>query len=266
MRLSRIVERLSRGVVLRRRVPRKFGGFAIYVTPEAGLRYWCSMPTVDPLLYRMAGELVQPGSVVWDIGANVGLFSFCAAARCGAAGFVLAVEPDLWLANLISRSARKLAGEKFPGAEVKVLCAAVSDSIKVSELWIARKGRASNQLTPIQSTTQHEHARYSQPATCLTLDLLLTHFPAPSVVKIDVESHEINVLRGAKRLLQDVKPVIWCEVLHENSAEVTELLREAGYDLYGAENIPHPPISQAWFHTLAIANLQRTSNVSAKRG
>lgn len=251
---------------MRRRIPRKFGGFAIYVTPEAGLRYWWSMPTVDPLLYSMADELVQPGSVVWDIGANVGLFSFCAAARCGKAGFVLAVEPDLWLANLISRSARELAGERFSGAEVKVLCAAVSDAIKVCELWIAGTGRASNQLTPKHSTIQPVDARYSQPTTCLTLDLLLTCFPAPSVVKIDVESHEINVLKGAKRLLQDVKPVIWCEVLHENSAEVTELLREAGYDLYGAESSPHPPIDQAWFHTLAIANRQRASNISAIRG
>jgi FkbM family methyltransferase len=254
MNIRRMAEHLSRGVVLRRRIPQKFGGFPIYVTPEAGLRYWWSMATVDPLLYTMADELVQPGSIVWDAGANVGLFSFCAAARCGRAGFVLAVEPDLWLANLINRSARQLASKKYSCAEVKVLCAAVSDSIEVAELRIAESGRASNQLAPTQGAIQPEQARYSQPVTCLTLDLLLARFPAPTVLKIDVESHEINVLKGAKRLLEEVKPVIWCEVLRENSAEVTELLQDAGYDLYGAEDNPHPRISQAWFHTLAIAH------------
>jgi len=30
------------------------------------------MPQVDPVLYSMAEELVEPGSIVWDVGANAG--------------------------------------------------------------------------------------------------------------------------------------------------------------------------------------------------
>jgi tRNA G37 N-methylase Trm5 len=51
----------------------------------------------------MVRELVRPGTTVWDIGANVGLFSF-AAASLGAQ--VVAVEADIWLANLMQRSAQ----------------------------------------------------------------------------------------------------------------------------------------------------------------
>ena len=38
------------------------------------------MSRVDSLLYSMAEELVRAVSVTWDVGANVGLFSFCAPA------------------------------------------------------------------------------------------------------------------------------------------------------------------------------------------
>src|SRR5271166_4864713 len=108
MGVRRWAEHLSRGVVLRRRLPSKFGRLPIYVTPEAGLRYWSAMSRVDPMLYDMAEEMVKQGSVVWDVGANVGLFSFCAAALAGKSGLILAIEPDFWLAHLINRSSRQL--------------------------------------------------------------------------------------------------------------------------------------------------------------
>ena len=47
----------------------------------------------------MVHEMVRPGDVVWDIGANVGLFAFAAANRAGSSGQVIAVEPDLWLSE-----------------------------------------------------------------------------------------------------------------------------------------------------------------------
>jgi len=250
MSLRKIAERASRGVVLRRHLPSRFGRLPIYVTPDAGLRYWGRMSRVDSILYDMAEELVKPGSVVWDIGANVGLFGFCSAALSGESGFVLTVEPDLWLAHLVSRSAQGLAPN--PCARVEVLCASVSDSNRVAKLEISARARASNHLTEATGSTQATGARATQPSVTLTLDFLLNYFPAPSVVKIDVETHEASVLRGAEKLLRVVKPAIWCEVSQENSAEVTELLNAAGYQMYGAEAKPHPLIKKAWFHTLAL--------------
>jgi FkbM family methyltransferase len=66
----------------------------------------------------MVRELVRREMTEWDIGANVGLFSF-AAASLGAQ--VVAVEADIWLANLMQRSALL---NKLP---VTVIPAAVSD-------------------------------------------------------------------------------------------------------------------------------------------
>src|SRR5947209_3772385 len=95
------------------------------------------MGKVDPFLLSMVRELVRPGMHVWDIGANVGLFSFAAAAL-GAE--VLAVEADSWLANLIQRSALL---NKLP---VTVLAAAVSERQGISKLYLSESGRSSNSL------------------------------------------------------------------------------------------------------------------------
>jgi FkbM family methyltransferase len=252
MGIRQFAEHLSRGVVFRRRLPARFRRLPMYVTPEAGLRYWGSMSRVDALLYDMAEELAQPGSVVWDVGANVGLFSFCTAARAGRDGFVLAIEPDCWLASMISRSARALDRDRFQSSNVEVLCAAVSASCHVSRLEVAERARASNHLVEAVGSSQASATRYTQPTAVVTLDSLLQYFPPPSVLKIDVETHESRVLLGAQRLLKEIGPTIWCEVDPASSEEVTKLLHAAGYELYGAQTRPHPPTKRAWFHTLAV--------------
>jgi FkbM family methyltransferase len=252
MSFRRLAERLSRGVVLRRRLPSRFGRLPIYVTPEAGLRYWSAMSRVDPMLYEMAEELAKPGSVVWDVGANVGLFSFCAAALVGESGSVLAVEPDLWLAHLINSSSQRLKTRRYRSAQVQVLCASISDSNRISKLAIAERARASNYLAEAVGSTQATGARQLQPTVSLTLDFLLEHFPGPSVLKIDAETHEANILKGAEKLLKEARPTIWCEVSAENSDEVTKLLHEAKYQLYAAQVRPHRRIDRAFFHTLAV--------------
>lgn len=150
----RFAERLSRGVVLRRRLPREFQRLPLYVTPEAGLRHWGRLSAVDPLLFQMVRELVRPGSVVWDVGANVGLFTFAASAIAGPQGLVLAIEPDVWLAHLMNRSSRGIASKSPGAAPVKVLCASVSGRPGIAELEIAERARASNHLHGISGSTQ----------------------------------------------------------------------------------------------------------------
>ncbi len=250
MGIRGLAERLSRGIVLRRRLPAQFGSLPIYVTPEAGLRYWSTMSQVDPVLYSIAEEIVKPGSTVWDVGANVGLFSFCAAARSGKSGLVVAIEPDLSLAQLINRSAQRLA--KSECAQVEVLCASISDSTRISKLAIAERARASNHLVEAVGSTEANGVRCIQSTASFTLDFLLEYFPPPSVLKIDAETHELSVLSGASRLLREAKPIIWCEVSAQNSDEITTLLHNAGYKLYGAQTRPHQAIDRAWFHTLAV--------------
>ena len=235
-----------------RHLPREFQRLPIYVTPEAGLRYWGALGKVDPLLLRMVRELVFPGAAVWDVGANVGLFAFSAAAVAGPSGSVLAIEPDIYLAQLLNRSAQRIALTEPRTAEVKILCAAVSSECGVRLLEIAERARASNRLQNTYGGSQTGSSRQLQPTTSVTLDSLLDSFAPPNVLKIDVEAHEAEVFRGATRLLEVSRPLIWCEVDPANAEKVSELLGQRDYRLFGAAEMPHPLITKAWWNTLAV--------------
>jgi FkbM family methyltransferase len=233
-------------------LPAEFHRLPLLVTPEAGLRHWLGLSRVDPHLFRMARELVEPGAVVWDVGANVGLFAFSAAARAGITGLVLAIEPDIWLADLMNRSSRRIAQRKLKAAPVRVLCASVSHHPGIAELEIAERARASNHLYGVSGSTQAGGHRHIQPTVSVSLDSLLASFPAPQVLKIDVESHEAEVLRGSARLLETARPIIWAEVDPSNAASVSELFHRNHYQLFGAAIVPHPAIKRAWWNTLAV--------------
>lgn len=247
-----LLEALSRGRVLRRRLPAAHGGHTLYVSPDAAMKLWQrDLGAVDPLLLTMAAELVRPGMTVWDLGANIGLFSFAAAFAAGPSGRVLAVEADGWLAGLIERSAREAPAGHAP---VEVLVAAVADEPGVAELCIARRGRAGNHLRKVAGSTQTGGTREVRQVAAVTLDTLLSRSPAPQVVKIDVEGAELLCLRGGGRLLAEIRPALFCEVTAENAGEAGALLRGHGYQLFDAASPPdrRQPLERAVWNTLAL--------------
>ncbi|MBW8873590.1 MAG: FkbM family methyltransferase [Acidobacteria bacterium] len=250
--LRSFAERLSRGRVLRRRLPANLGGHTLYVTPDSALKLWRrELWQADPLLLSVATELVHPGDTVWDVGANVGLFTFAAAFLAGAGGHVLAVEADDWLTTLLRRSAAGLPASHAP---VDVLTAAVSDSAGIAELCIAARGRAGNHLRDVAGSSQAGGTRAVSKVVTVTLDGLLDVLPAPRVLKLDTEGAEARCLQGAERLLSTIRPAVFCEVNAENVEAAGEILRRHGYLLFDAQVPPrdrHPLPEPVW-DTLAL--------------
>lgn len=249
----RLAELLSRGRALKRRLPKELGGAPIFVSPDAALRFWRrDLFRTDPPLFHAARELVRPGDVIWDIGTNVGLFAFAAAAQAGPNGYVLAVEPDLWLVQLLQRSR---AIQPASSAPMKVLPAAISDSVDVAEFCIAARGRSSNCLAGMGGS-QTGGTREREHVVTVTLDWLAERFPPPSVLKVDVEGAEALVLRGSRRVLAQSRPRILIEVYEQNSAEVGRVLRELGYRLFDADQPAElrRPLEVPAYNTLAVCN------------
>jgi hypothetical protein len=92
------LERITGQWRFKRRLPASFGRAPLWVSPSSGLRYLLKpMTAIDPELLGLIQEFVRPGDCVWDVGANVGLFSVAAARIAGRQGRVVAVEPDAWL-------------------------------------------------------------------------------------------------------------------------------------------------------------------------
>ena len=250
MSLRSALERASHRVVVLRRLPPPFDRARIYVSTEGGLRYLArTMAEVDPTLLRLAAEVVQRGDIVWDIGANLGLFSFAAAVLAGPEGRVLAVEPDTDLAGLLRRSAARCAGH----APVEVLPAAVSDHQSVATFHIARRNRSTSHLAGFGSSMTGG-IRSTRLVPTVTLDSLAARFPAPNVIKIDVEGAELLVLAGGTEVLS-LLPTVICEVYRQNAEAAQEILAGHGYTLYDGNQRPgeRVAVSAAPFNTLAVA-------------
>jgi FkbM family methyltransferase len=244
-----VLEQATHRLVLRRRLPSPFRAARIYVSSEGGLRYLRpSMSSVDPDLLRLVAEVVRPGDVVWDIGANIGLFSFAAAVAAGPAGRVLALEPDAQLVGLLRKSA--IANHRI--APVEVLPVAVADEIDVARFHIARRNRATSHLDGF-GTTQAGGVRTTELVPTVTLDWLAARFAMPGVMKIDVEAAELKVLSGGASVLRS-RPTIICEVAGGNAATAGDLLTTFGYTLYDAHqsSARRTPTTVAPPDTLAI--------------
>jgi FkbM family methyltransferase len=197
------------------------------------LSYWkTDLWKVDPYLLSMVHALVRPQMTVWDIGANVGLFSFAAATI---ASRVIAVEADTWLASLLHRSSL------LNCLPVTVVPAAVAAELGVTALHISEGGRASNSLNGEGP---------AQTVVAITMDWMLERFTAPQLVKMDIEGMEYEALRGATNLLLR-RPAILCEVTRNHDA-VGELLRAADYTLYAARAAERTPLQRPSIETLAL--------------
>jgi FkbM family methyltransferase len=262
MPLRSSLEQATHRIVIRRRLPAPFAAARIYVSSEGGLRYLArSMAQVDPSLLRLAAETVAPGDKVWDIGANLGLFSFAAAVAAGPTGSVLAVEPDITLARLLRRSAALNRGH----APIDVLPVAVSDDLSVARFHIARRNRSTNYLDGF-GTSQTGGVRTTELVPTFTLDWLAAHFAAPDVIKIDVEEAEAAVLADSSRVLKLASTII-CEVAARNSAVVRDMLNRHGFVLYDGDrpSAERVPVADAPPTTLAVRESARGASLPEVR-
>jgi FkbM family methyltransferase len=210
------------------------GGIAVGMRLDAR-----HVPITHPQAYELIRGVAEPGvqealrrtifegSVVWDVGANVGFISLVAA-RLGARVYALEPSPENAQAVRDHASMNKVDIDVIEAAAAEV--AGRADFLLVEERsWSHLADRGSHGGT--ESTITVDVVRLD--------DLGL---PAPDVVKIDVEGSEGAVLRGMERTLAERRPVIICE-LHETNEEVAALLEAAGYRL---ENLDGPePVRRA---------------------
>lgn len=167
-------------------------------------------------------------TVFLDIGANVGYFSVAIGNRLGRGGQVHAFEPHVGLAQLIERSVHLNSLEPV----VKIWQVAVSDQEGTIDLFYPDdhlgRGTASRHI--------------DEPGTCMSvracvLDRLLPPDLSVDLVKIDVEGHELNVLRGMQELLRrSPKVKVLFEKLDVDNADnaaIADLLSSLSLSLYG---------------------------------
>ncbi|MEA2269989.1 MAG: hypothetical protein QOC64_2599 [Solirubrobacteraceae bacterium] len=181
---------------------------------------------------------LRSGDHVWDVGANIGYLALVSARIVGPRGRVVAIEPDAGCAAAI----RANAALNGLGA-VEVVEAAASHSSATAELVVVRD----RLWTRLASVGDHDEGEARVEVRTIALDDV--EGPPPTVVKIDVEGAELDVLAGMTRLLRDARPVVICE-MHGLNAKFCAAMDAAGYDV---SNLDGPePVADAGVNVHAM--------------
>lgn len=163
------------------------------------------------------------GTDILDIGSNIGgntlVFSDY--------GPVHSFEPVYHqILNINTNRINKL---KHP---VKVYSFALSDSEYETKIYIPQFGcQYENKInyggTSLNKRTDGKKT-VSVDVWCRKLDDV--YEGSPSIIKIDVEGHELNVLKGAVNTIKKHKPMILIEIHDFEKSEIPEFLESLGYD------------------------------------
>lgn len=166
----------------------------------------CELPVQQCL-----ADLLKPGDVFLDIGANIGFFSIIAARLVGPRGHVFAIEPVPGNVSCIHDNAR-ING--LGNVKVVPLAAGASDSTGVLYL-AAHSGGAT-----LSSADLPPDLTRAMEVSVLSIDYLIEsgRIEVPAMVKIDVEGTEMAVLDGMRRTLDLHRPMVVFEVDDEQPA------------------------------------------------
>lgn len=199
-------------------------GIPMLLDMQAEKDYW--LGTYEPELQTAIAELVQPGMVAYDVGANVGYISLLLARAAGPGGQVFAFEA---LPENIERLQANLALSE-PGQRVSVIYAAVVDQTRPVRFFIG----PSDDMGKAEGSAGREGVTYAAAVEVpgLSLDdfVFTQGHTAPQVLKMDIEGGEVLALPGMERLLQEAHPVLLLELHGGESAQAAwKILKRCGY-------------------------------------
>jgi len=189
--------------------------------------YWLGI--YEPDLQRVIKDLVKPGWVVYDVGANIGYISLLLAQAVQDSGHIYAFEalPDNFTRLQTNIRLNSLEDR------ITALHAAVIDASKPVTFMVG----PSNGMGKVVGSAGRQEVVYEQTLTVpgISLDetVYQTGHPAPQAVKMDIEGGEVLALPGMRRVLQEAHPLMLLELHGPESAQVAaQILRETGYRLY----------------------------------
>ncbi len=169
---------------------------------------------------------IQPGEVLWDIGANVGLYTVYAAVLRGAR--VWAFEPLASNYHVLNMNI-ELNGM---AETARAFCLAFADhtGCDVLNVQSSKAGEAQCSFEePINDSGEHFTPKFLQGMIGYSIDEFIERFNPefPHHMKIDVDGIEEKIVAGATKTLRDPRLKTLSIELNSNRAEAVDFVRQA---------------------------------------
>jgi FkbM family methyltransferase len=191
-------------------------------------------------------HFLRAGDVFGDVGANIGTYAIVASGVCGSKTF--AFEPDPHSADLLRSAISKNRLEEL----VVVKQVALGPQAGEANFTVGLDTR--NRVAVVSETN-------IRTVEMETLDQAMSDDP-PTMLKIDVEGFEAEVLQGALNLLQS--PGLKAVIVECRSVAVISCLHAAGFQEYSYDPYSRE-LSPAGFHARINALFLRDLEFSKKR-
>jgi FkbM family methyltransferase len=173
---------------------------------------------------------LKPGSVFFDIGANIGYFSLIAGKEVGCTGEVHAFEPSpeefVRLTNNVQLNGFDM---------VRLNHFALSD--RPGKVFITQtRGAGSTRITENLSESGEEREIDAVPLDAYVEDVKLTRL---DLIKVDIEGAEYKFLLGARNTIERFRPIIMIELnpaalshFDTSADQISSILQYHGYVSY----------------------------------
>lgn len=210
-----------------------------------GSRIW-HRGVFDLVTLEAIARLVDNGDTALDIGANIGQMTTLMSRCAGPRGRVFAFDPHPEVFTLLSENASRLKADPN-NAGVVLHNLALSDregeaSLDLGSGWAGNHGLARLADGGGSSGSKVLQVRVS------TLDRIIGPAAQVGFCKLDVEGHEMGVLRGAAALLREhrIRDILF-EDLGPYPSSVQQHLADAGYTLFALDGrINRPVLDPNW--------------------
>lgn len=205
-------------------------------TSRGTMRFVCSSARAlhDPLAFHYSepetvawiDDWIKPGEVLWDVGANIGVYTIYGALADGVR--VIAFEPS-------AASFGALVGNieiNQMGSRVQAFCLALADRTGIDYLHMSDTsvGQSMHAFGQLETVGGIVAPAFSQAVPGIAIDDACSIFgiDRPDHIKLDVDGTEEKILRGGSRTLSEVRTVSM-EVSGESGRAAANFLQEAGF-------------------------------------
>lgn len=191
-------------------------------------------PRLTNLFEKIIGQLNQKkeDSYFYDVGANIGLYSWLFR-KLSSNRKILAFEPDPKNFELL-----QMTKENSKIKNINLFNIALSNRMETvsfqQDTLTSATGMISDGQTPWIEKYLGQETNSIQVNTDY-LDNKTFKRQDPSLIKIDVEGHELEILRGGEKKLSQCKPLLLIESFPPNLDRVVNFLTKLGYKFWDSD-------------------------------